>query len=326
MLVADEVHRLGAIGARSLLSIESSWRLGLSATPERAGDPIGTEAILTYFGGIIKPEFTLKDAVAAGRLAPYEYHTHTVHLTPEEEREWQTVSQKIRKMMAQASPDNPSFSDLDPHLKHLLIIRSRIARKASAKVSAGSEVVLNHFQTGESWLVYCDDSSQLFAVREYLRARGLASLEYRSEMASDRGATLNRYERLGGVLVAIKCLDEGVDIPSISHAVILASSRNPREFIQRRGRVLRLHADKTFAVIHDLLVEPPDPTDTDFGSLVKGELGRAWEFADGAMNPSARLDLQRLAISWDIDPWAESDFGIEEEEEDSEISGVEESE
>ena len=133
-------------------------------------------------------------------------------------------------------------------------------------------------------------------------------------MEGDKVETLRWLELRGGVVVAIKCLDEGVDIPSVSHALILASSKNPREFIQRRGRVLRKAPGKALAYIHDAIVTPPhDDTDGD-DPIVAGELARAIEFGSHAANPAAMADLQQIAIDAGIDWQTALDWGIEDED------------
>jgi superfamily II DNA/RNA helicase len=133
-------------------------------------------------------------------------------------------------------------------------------------------------------------------------------------MEGDQHQTLRWFERAGGILVAIRCLDEGVDIPSVSHALILASSKNPREFIQRRGRVLRRAPGKTYATIHDVIVVPrrtPQTQRSDF-TLIEGELARAVEFGRHAVNPTAIADLQTIAIDWEIDIHETVEEGIED--------------
>jgi superfamily II DNA or RNA helicase len=140
-------------------------------------------------------------------------------------------------------------------------------------------------------------------------------MEYHSTMADEsRQATLRMFEDRGGILVAIACLDEGVDIPSISHALVLASSQNPRQFIQRRGRILRKHSGKRIAVIHDVLVSPEsvdnEPTQM---SLLKSELRRAMEFARFASNISATATLRLIALRSGIDPNSVADSGTETE-------------
>jgi hypothetical protein len=126
-----------------------------------------------------------------------------------------------------------------------------------------------------------------------LRGYGVDSIEYWSQMASDRHASLRYFAQRGGVMVAIRCLDEGVDIPEVSHALVVASSRNPREFIQRRGRVLRISPAKKSATIHDLLVQP-DPVSGDLRAetMVIPEIARAILFAGDSMNQGTRIELE----------------------------------
>jgi superfamily II DNA or RNA helicase len=317
LLVADEVHRLGAGQASNVLTIDAGARLGLSATPERAGDPEGTAKIFDYFGGIIEPEFSLADAVAAGRLCRYEYHVRPVGLTAEEEEDWAAISDEIRALMARSSDEGErtSIADLDPYLKSLLIQRARIAKGASKKAPAAAGILATAYKEGDRWLVYCDDVGQLEDVRRELKATGLASMPYFADMEADRVATLASFELNGGIVVAIKCLDEGVDIPSVSHALIAASSRNPREFVQRRGRVLRVAPGKHHAVIFDLMVDPPAGDEGEyFRSLILGELARADEFAQHASNPSAQIVIHQLAIKHGVDPDTLASGGYEEED------------
>jgi len=169
------------------------------------------------------------------------------------------------------------------------------------------------YEPGQHWLLYCEDRHQLGEVLARLRNDSVDALEYHSAMSGDREATLDRYRRLGGVLVSIRCLDEGVDIPDITHALILASSRNYREFIQRRGRVLRTAAGKYQANLFDLLVVPRGNGD-EFDGLVFGEIARAAEFARDALNRNASLYLKRLCIEIGLDPDAMVDTGVEEDD------------
>jgi len=134
-------------------------------------------------------------------------------------------------------------------------------------------------------------------------------------MLVDPSQTLGLFESLGVVVVSIKFLDEGVDIPAVSHALILASSKNPREYIQRRGRVLRRAVGKALAHIHDVLVTSRfDPTEVSGTAILEGEIARAIEFGTHAMNPACVTDLQRLAIEHNIDWSKYKDSGIEDDE------------
>jgi superfamily II DNA or RNA helicase len=134
-------------------------------------------------------------------------------------------------------------------------------------------------------------------------------------MGGDRHAAMGWFRAYGGLLVAIRCLDEGVDIPSISHALILASSQNPRQFIQRRGRVLRKAPSKYFAVIHDAVVVPVSLDDEpDQAALLKAEMIRSIEFANNAANSMAAAKLREIAIDLGLDPDGLIDLGIEEDD------------
>jgi superfamily II DNA or RNA helicase len=201
----------------------------------------------------------------------------------------------------------------------LLIRRARIAKKASKKIDLARQVISRNYQDGEHWLVYCEDSDQLDRVREALKADGFSPIEYHSGMRGDRHATLDWFKMFGGLLISIRCLDEGVDIPAVSHALILASSQNPRQFIQRRGRVLRKSDGKHFAVIHDAIVLPVsldlEPEQT---SLLKSEMLRSIEFANNAVNKMAAAELRSIATELGFDPDTVTDVGVEEEDEEGE--------
>jgi superfamily II DNA or RNA helicase len=269
--------------------------------------------LLHFFGGVVPPPYTLQDAIKDGRLVEYEYFPHPINLTATEADEWKKISLDIRNEIARQKEDEHGGKPLSERAKMLLIKRSRIAKKAIKKVDLAREVIRQHYQEGEHWLVYCEDSDQLTDVREALKEDGLSPIEYHSNMEGDRHATLDWFKTFGGLLVSIRCLDEGVDIPAISHALILASSQNPRQFIQRRGRVLRKSLGKDFAVIHDAIVVPLslelEPEQT---SLLKAEMLRSIEFAKNALNKSAGAELREIATNLGFDPDTLIDAGVEE--------------
>lgn len=316
LIVADEVHRIGSPNNSRILQIEAGARLGLSATPKRYGDPEGTQRLFDYFGPVIEPRITLADAVKAERLVPYEYYPHPIKLTASEAAEWREQTQAIRLEIARQKTGNDGRKILSERAKMMLIRRSRIAKKASAKVRLAVDVLEQNFEPGQSWLVYCEDSDQLGRVLDALRDGGLSAVEYHSNMVGDREATMNWFRSFGGILVSIRCLDEGVDIPAVSHALILASSQNPRQFIQRRGRVLRKAPGKALAVIHDAIVVPVDPEEeSEQLGLLKAELLRSVEFAENALNRMAGAELREIAIQMGISPDSlGAEQGQEEEE------------
>jgi superfamily II DNA or RNA helicase len=317
-VVADEVHRLGSPNNLRLLTLDSGPRLGLSATPRRAGDPSGTDRLLEYFGGIVPPPFTLKDAIEAGTLTPYFYHVHPVTLTESEQQEWDHITKRIRR----AAALNASLEQLpgvqDGNLKRLLIERSKLLKQTAGKAPMAAQILAATYRRGHRWLVYCDDLAQLRDVQSALSSIGLDSIAYHSAMAGDKQQTIRLFEANGGIIVSIRCLDEGVDIPSVSHALILASSRNPREYIQRRGRVLRRAEGKSVAHIHDILVLPLTEQDHDGGdsrlNILAGEITRSLEFAKCALNPAVITDIERVALRFAMDYKALLDDGYEDED------------
>lgn len=311
-LVADEVHRLGAVGARRIFTLDSGPRLGLSATPERAGDAEGTRAILDYFCGVIPPPFGIAEAVESGALTPYAYSVHPIYLDADEQERWQKLTNEYRRLYARAEANGDTTdASVSARLKMLLIRRARIVKAARAKVDTAARIVRSHYQPGQRWIVYCDDQVQLGVVQRALRTAGLGDVyEYHSAMAGDRARTLDRFNVLGGVIVSIRCLDEGVDIPAVSHALILASSRNPREFIQRRGRVLRRAEGKALAFLHDVIVAPHSGDEGDGSSILAGEIARAIEFGTHAINPASVTDLKLLAHAIGLD-WNAASGGFE---------------
>lgn len=319
LVVADEVHRTGSPRLARVLSIAADARLGLSATPQRFGDPVGTARLFDYFGGIVGARVTLADAIAAGRLCPYNYFVHTVRLTDHEQADWKALTARIQREYARSLRPGAEEPVATERLKLLLIQRARIVKKAAEKVPVAVNVIRENCIPGQRWLIYCDDQEQLAEVLAGLRAAGYPVHEYHTGMPGDRDATLEHFAIAGGILIAIKCLDEGVDIPAVDHALILASSRNPREYIQRRGRVLRRAPGKYFADIHDVLVLPPDGDSDDESAgvpILRGEMARAIQFAGSARNDGVVFTLRRIAREFGIDPDGRiASAGFEDDEE-----------
>lgn len=284
LVVADEVHRMGARDTRRIFDDAiAGGRLGLSATPERFGDPTGTAAISSYFGDILQPEFTLKDALAAQVLVPYEYHFETCRLTDDEQERWDEFTAKISMEIARNNGETTEYA------LHLLRQRARVSKRAAAKAPIARTVIEKEYREGDRWLIYCSDVDHLREVRRELEGLGPDLLEYHSQDGGDHAATISFFVNRGGVMLAIKCLDEGIDIPMINRALILASSTNPREYIQRRGRVLRRTPGKYSSRIFDLIV-----TGVDDKAITPSEVVRAMEFAEDARNVGPRLYLENL--------------------------------
>jgi len=296
-----------------LLTIDTGPRLGLSGTPERAGDPVGTQLIFDYFQGIVPPPFTLQEAIP-DVLTPYFYYVHTVSLSTDEQEEWTSIAKKISRLYAQSKHAQQTGA-LDPsRIKLLLIQRARIVKSAHEKIAKTIAIMTANYKSGQRWILYCDTVVQVQQIVSGLRTSGLPAVEYHSSMVGDRDQTIRIFESNGGILVSIHCLDEGVDIPAVTHALILASSKNPREFIQRRGRVLRKAKGKHVSYVHDLLVLPiqtdePDPN----LSIIETEISRAIEFGSWAQNPSSIIELERIALKFGMDYTSLTDGGFEDD-------------
>ena len=300
LLVVDECHRIGAPSYAQICGKTFHHALGLSATPERQGDSEGTQRIVDLLGEPVNT-YSLMEALEDNRLSPYDYHVHQVSLTDNEQKEYDVLRAKIRKAFAMKKKDEPMSEYLE-----LMIYKSRrIIRGAENKIPKAIEIIRSEYHDGQHWLIYCEGEEMMNEIEARLRQEtGAFPLRYWSGMDRfQRKKSLESFEKNGGIMLAIKCLDEGVDVPAISHGIVLSSSKTKREFIQRRGRMLRRSDGKEKAVIFDALALP-----NDYGlevSFVLDEIRRAIEFAEGANNKlQVEHELTRIKI----------EFGISDEE------------
>lgn len=315
MVVADEVHRMGSCGNRVFFKVEAGIKLGLSATPRRYGDYEGTQSIFNYFGDIIQPPFTLKDAIDAGILCKYFYYPEVVSLTQDEQTKWDDLSSEIKVAYARLIGTLKADDVFNNNkIKMLLLKRSSIIKNAFNKISLTKKIISENYKNGDRWIVYCDNQQQLKLVLQELSSLPFRSYEYHSEMEGDRNETLKYFSSIGGIIVSIKCLDEGIDIPSTTHALILASSKNPREFIQRRGRILRKNEGKFFSYLYDAIVLPNKFVENDQDSkIVQAELARAIQFGGWAENPGCITRMKLIASDNNIDLSLFENIGNEDE-------------
>jgi superfamily II DNA or RNA helicase len=296
LLLADEAHHLGAERGRQSYPEHVPFRLALSATPDRWFDDAGTEALRDYFGETVFA-FPLEQAIGVS-LTPYYYHPQLVALTEEELERYEALSAKIARLIHRKDDEGQRA------LKLLLVRRAELLNKADNKLAVLSDLVDQQEQI-EHTLFYCapgqiDEVLQLLGWEKGLLVRRFTAEETpreRQELLTDFASS-----SLQG-LVAMKCLDEGVDVPSTRMAFFLASSSNPREFVQRRGRILRKSLGKEFSIIYDLVAVPPSvwnisqsaPTFEVERSIIRRELERFKEFAAPALNKHQALD-----VVWDI--------------------------
>lgn len=300
LLIADEVHNIGSSQSRTLLSEQFKLRLGLSATPERWYDDDGTDALMKYFGGVVY-SMTMKEAIDCGALTPYRYFVHPIRLNDEETIQFIALSEKIRKISGFASADDET--GMNDQLKMLLIKRAAVVANARGKGPLLERLVQDDLPQKHT-LVYCgtgsaisDDGGDIRVADDIsfrLNGMHLRSATYTAETPSYIRSILRADFARGRIqyLVAMRCLDEGVDIPATQRAYFLASSTNPRQFIQRRGRVLRRSEGKVRAEIHDMvtMLSPEiGGSEAYERDILCKELRRVKQFAEIAQNGDAAL-------------------------------------
>lgn len=310
LIIIDEAHNFGAEYLRRTLNTKFEYRLALSATLERHKDEEGTQSLYDYFGDKCI-EYGLDRAIREDKLTPYYYYPRIVYLSNNELVQYRDISKRIAK---QCFADKYGKVSITEKGKKLLIERSRIVAGAISKINLLKELMQN-YKNDSHILVYCgatrsydslsDESErdeegerQIVSVSKMLGLElGMKVTHFTSsespverELIKRRFADANPYQ----VIVAIKCLDEGVNIPSIKTAFILASSTNPKEYIQRRGRVLRKFPNKQYATIYDFITLPTPLDSVNYESessrfdlsLVKKEIKRMKEFGEISINPS----------------------------------------
>lgn len=332
LLIADEAHNIGAPNIIPKLDrIKILRRIGLSATPERQFDDIGNKMVMHFFGCKDKYtfEYSMKDAIDNGFLCRYKYYPHIVRLDEEEMAEYKKISLQLAKFY---NIDENSFSDANDILMRLLLKRKRIIHKAHNKEEVFRQIIQQRFKECGNLkytLVYAPEGVQIDSDIQYDTTDNPTD-DYDIDKLIDKYTKIiqgvsptttvkkfisgiqNRDEVLRKfstgeieVLTSMKCLDEGVDVPRSELAIFCASTGNPRQFIQRRGRILRRHPDKHIAIIHDLVVAPEfDSTEENYNmerNLLKGELQRVKDFAGLSENPAfAYKELEEITNYYNL--------------------------
>ncbi len=317
MLIADEAHTLGADSFVRNKPEMFKMRLALSATPHRQYDPDGTEEIFAFFGQGVY-EFGIDRAIGFC-LSPYNYYVHACTLEDDEIEEFERLTRRI------VSAHHSDDTDSDEKLRQLLIARRRIIETSAAKIGLLRSVLRRRGPRAlRHALIYASakNPQQFDEIGRILTELNIKWAPVTQETTAKPRllqSTLQDFQRgLLQVLLAKKVLDEGVDIPSIQEAFIVASSSVEREWIQRRGRVLRMHPEKRWALIHDFLCLPPadlvqrERTRSLMG-IVENELHRAYAFGGYARNGSGRdgvaAELDQIrAVFWPVGPLTASQF------------------
>lgn len=306
LLIADEAHNLGAKKVKRVLPLNFEYRLALSATLERHRDEEGTEVLYNYFGEKCI-EYDLERAIREKRLSEYMYYPVLVSLTPEEKEAYDALTFEIAKCVI---VDKKGKTTLTERGKMLALKRSRLTAAASMKIDKLRESMAR-YQEKNHILVYCgaanmfqtydedDDEISDSDIRQIDQVTEMLGNElhmYVSQFTAredmqQREMIREKFKEGKDLqaIVAIKCLDEGVNIPEIRTAFILASTTNPKEYIQRRGRVLRKAPGKAYAEIYDFITLPYELDQIESGGhvadrLVMNEVARMQEFAELALN------------------------------------------
>ena len=329
LLIADEAHNMGSPSIlKRLGTINYLRRIGLSATPERQFDEDTNKKLYRFFGAEEKFtfEYSMEEAIQKGVLCRYYYYPHLVKLTDEEMANYVELSEKISKYFNYNSGE---FDKKDEILMGLLLARKRIIHKAANKLDAFKQIIGGRYEKNGNLkysLIYVPEGNKpdyfpeadLFDKTEQVAddavSDHLIDIFTEAVMRVDKYITVRKFvsgqkdrdEILADfakgklqVLTSMKCLDEGVDVPRSELAIFCASTGNPRQFIQRRGRVLRKHPDKYMAEIHDLVVAPEiSATSASYKmeqSLLKGELMRVKNFSMLSENPSySQMELKAV--------------------------------
>ena len=302
--IADEAHNIASPNSLKHLPEMIKWRIGLSATPERVYDNWGSNKLYEFFNST-PPQYTyrytMKQAIDEDILCHYDYYPIFVELTSYEMEEYERISAKLRKFI------DPETNKYRPEAEKLLLKRKRRIHKAENKKVAISELLENLKQKKKL------DYTFVFVPEGYepdysendsynIKQEDIHIIDEYSQMFKEHGYSYHKY--ISGlddapsilksftngdiqILLSMKCLDEGVDIPRAEHAIFCSSTGNPRQFIQRRGRVLRKSKGKEKAKIWDLIVTPPNAANDSTGierNIFISEVKRIVNFAALADN------------------------------------------
>ena len=310
--IGDECHHHTSKAYEGSLPEHARYRIGLSATPEHYLDEGRNDRLSEFYGDIVF-RYTLRQAIEDKILTPYTYYPHLVMLTEMEAEEFAELSEQIGRIFARQ--ENMKTVGSNTQLKALLMRRARLVGSAGNKLPALKNTLEGVSATPHT-LFYCGDGTvetddedtengqqsedigqrQVEAISSLLHQMGWDVSRFTArESRNDRESILENF-RLGIIeaMVAIRCLDEGIDVPACSIAYILASSRDPRQFVQRRGRILRRSPGKKMAIIHDFIVvlKEGQQDESDYAKrLIKSELARVAEFSSLSQNRAEAYEI-----------------------------------
>lgn len=318
ILIADEAHNIGAPKVKELFpELKVVKRIALSATPTRAYDLEGNAAIEGFFNDSFPYcySFSMERAIREGKLCPYCYYPIIVHLGDDEEEEYQ----KLTRILLYHYDSKLGKLEESQEVTNILMRRKRIIHKARDKYRAFNSILDNLVEQGKRQYIFVyapegkdyEDEEET-AIIDKLQKNTVERYPFLninaivgSDSAETRASKIQAFsEGKMNMLFAMKCLDEGVDIPRAEIGIFTSSTGNPRQFIQRRGRILRTHEDKHKAIVYDLIVVPTfraNKEDSVFEmerNLVRSELARVAHFASLALNYNEAEDALESVLSY----------------------------
>lgn len=292
-IVVDECHHFNKQKSISCLPDFFNYRLGLSATPFNQYEEDNDESKFLYeFFDKEVYSYTLENALNDGWLTPYYYYVITVELDEEETEKLEELSIKIAR--AYSALKNNDSDENQSNLDKLNSEKNRLIGSVKDKLLKLENLIKNK-KEGYA-LAYCgassDDDSEGIRKRHIQKvSRIFDDNNWRvGKITSDESLNIREQHisdlehNLIDVIVSIKVLDEGIDIPCCKTAYILASSKSNREFIQRRGRVLRKFGGKEHATIYDFVITNAATKSEALKNVIDDEFYRVKEFANLAIN------------------------------------------
>ncbi len=268
-LTSDEVHEMGATKSMGALQELSPirYRLGLSATPLHYWDTERNDDLTLFFGNVIF-SWDMKKAINPPHgylpcLVPYSYQIKFSCLDEKELDDYCKISNEINKYIARKEKDlKMSFMKIireDKNLQNLLFKRTAIIQRSKDRLNILKEIITENISILKKCIIYCENIKEIETIRKIVTNMGYDTLIFHSGLKSEERKNALKDFRYGTsrFIIAVGCLDQGVDIPNCDSAIILSSSKNPREYVQRRGRILRPNGkEKTISNIFDVIVFP----------------------------------------------------------------------
>jgi len=296
--IADEVHHLGAVTYQSVLTIKSNYRLGLSATFVRQWDKEGTKAIQNYFGReLLEAKYSIREGIRDGRLCQYTYHPFFATLEQDEFDKYYELTLDIASLLSRIKKDdNPK---LEKDLQVLNSLRADIIKKAKNKINSYKNIIKERPKL--PYVIFLDDTIQLEQFRtghkeviSEINQTSTEKMDYTNFIFDGRTEPWQRKIILDQSvshkkpIFSMYCLDEGIDVPEFQGAILVSSASSERQYIQRRGRILRGGSKGKIAELYDIIVFPElqgSETENDTArKIIDNELKRVSELNNDALN------------------------------------------